>query len=104
MFQLILGYMVSLRPAYAPQRRKITQSHFNYAQGRGDSWGFERDTVPGFCLLSDSLSSAHTFFFGKLWAYFKKEKKIQGCVILPILIGAEKSKTKAQEMVGGLWF
>lgn len=69
-----------------------------------ESWGFESDTVPGVCLLSDSLSSAHTFLFGKLWAYFKKEKKIQGCLILLILIGAEKSKTKAQEMAGGHWF
>lgn len=71
---------------------------------RGGEAGALKGTLSGVCLLSDSLSSAHTFLFGKLWAYFKKEKKIQGCLILPILIGAEKSKTKAQEMAGGHWF
>lgn len=54
-----------------------------HARGqRGEAGACERGTLPAFCLLSDTLSSTHTFLFGKLWAHFRKQKKMQGCLIL----------------------
>jgi hypothetical protein len=82
------------------KEEKSWQSCLSHPRARAGNWGFEMDSLPVSCLLPDSLSLTRIVLFRRLWACFKKEKRTQGCLILPTLTGAEEIKGSRD----GLWW